>query len=138
MFYTSMLVVILGTVLYHVSQKLINPNVIPMASMSVTYAIALLFSLVSLFIFGKESAITSFKELNWASYTLGIVIFTLEIGFLFVYRSGWNINTAALFANIISAVILTFIGITIFKESISIKNIIGIVLSVIGMILMRK
>jgi len=35
------------------------------------------------------------RQLNWASYLLAFSIVGLEVGFLLVYRSGWNLGIAA-------------------------------------------
>lgn len=138
MYYFSMLLVIVATLFYHVSQKSINENISPVISMTVTYGVALILSIISIFFFQKNSISMSFKQVNWASFVLGFSIFIMEIGFLFVYRSGWNINIAGLFANVISAIIIIFIGIYIFRENLSLVNLIGILMSIMGLILMKK
>ncbi len=138
MYYFSMAIVIICTACYHLGQKLINENINPMVSMTATYLVALIVSIVSIFIFPSKNIVGSFRELSWPSYVLGIVVFGIEAGFLIAYRSGWNINVAPLFSNIISTLILVFLGLYIFKEQLSVTNMIGICLSVIGLILMKK
>ena len=138
MYYLSMIIVILASVLYHISQKSIGQNVSPMISMVITYTIALGLSLLAMIFFPSQNIIVSLKEINWASYILGIAIFAIEIGFLLVYRSGWSINITAIFANVITAIILIFFGVYFFKEQVSTTNIVGIVLSIAGLILMQK
>ncbi|WP_248479454.1 EamA family transporter [Tepidibacter aestuarii] len=133
-----MMLVIIATVFYNICQKSINENINPFASMIVTYSVALVCSIASALIFQNKNILVSFKELNWATYILGVAIFVLEIGFLLVYRSGWSINIAPLFANIITTLVLVFVGLYIFKEQLSITNIVGICLSVMGLILMKK
>lgn len=138
MYYFSMVLVVSATLFYHISQKSINENVSPGISMIVTYAVALSLSIIFLMITGNKSIAIEFKEVNWASYVLGIAIFVLEIGFLLVYRSGWNINIAGVFSNVVSGIILIFIGLIIFKENLSLTNVIGIVMSIFGLILINK
>ncbi|MTI46339.1 MAG: hypothetical protein FH761_00745 [Firmicutes bacterium] len=138
MYYISMIIVIAASVLYHISQKSIGENVSPIISMIVTYIVALVLSLIALIFFPSKDIVSSVKELNWASYVLGISVFAIEIGFLLVYRSGWSINVTALFSNIITTIILIFIGIYLLKEQISPVNMVGIGLSIIGLILMQK
>ncbi|WP_243414721.1 EamA family transporter [Sporosalibacterium faouarense] len=133
-----MIIVIAASVLYHISQKSIGENVSPIISMIVTYIVALVLSLIALIFFPSKDIVSSVKELNWASYVLGISVFAIEIGFLLVYRSGWSINVTALFSNIITTIILIFIGIYLLKEQISPVNMVGIGLSIIGLILMQK
>ena len=138
MYYSSMALVIICTACYHLGQKLINENINPMVSMTATYLVALIVSIVSIFIFPSKNIVASFRELSWPSYVLGIAVFGIEAGFLIAYRSGWSINVAPLFFNIISTLILVFLGLYIFKEQLSVTNMIGICLSVIGLILMKK
>ncbi|RKD21642.1 EamA-like transporter family protein [Caminicella sporogenes DSM 14501] len=138
MYHFSMILVIIASVFYHICQKSINENANPIVSMIATYGVALILSLFSIFFFPSKNIINSFKELNWASYILGISIFALEIGYLLVYRSGWNINVAAFFTNVITTIVLIFIGILFFKEKLTVTNVIGIVLSILGFILMKK
>lgn len=138
MYYFSMVLVIVCTAFYHVGQKFINENINPMVSMTATYLVALIVSIISIFIFPSKNIVGSFRELSWPSYALGIAVFGIETGFLLAYRTGWNINIAPLFSNIISTLILVFLGLYIFKEQLSVNNMIGICLSVIGLILMKK
>ena len=46
------------------------------------------------------------RQLNWASVLLAVSIVGLEVGFLLVYRSGWNIGLAAVLANVAASLIL--------------------------------
>lgn len=140
MYYFSMFLAVIASIFYHLSQKSINESINPVVSMTVTYAVALILSLIAVFFFSDKATITveSFKQLNWASYTLGFAVFVLEIGFLLAYRNGWNINIAGLFCNVLTAIVLIFIGIYIFKEQLSLVNTLGIALSIIGLVLMQK
>ncbi|MEJ8554822.1 EamA family transporter [Tepidibacter sp. Z1-5] len=138
MYYFSIILVITTSVLYHMCCKYINESVNPAVSMIGTYSVALIASILSIFIFQNKDIMLEFKKLNWASYTLGIAIFGVEIGFLLAYRNGWSINVAPLFVNIITAIILIFIGICFFKTRLSMINVLGICISVLGLILMNK
>ena len=139
LYYLSMILVIGSNVIYHICQKYTPEKINPMAAMVVTYATALSVSLIIFFIYpSRESFIDSFKEVNWASFVLGITIVGLEVGFLLVYRSGGNISLASLIANVILAVLLVPVGLLMFKEHISAKNVIGIVLSIIGIVFVSQ
>ncbi|MBU3174916.1 hypothetical protein KPL47_00880 [Clostridium estertheticum] len=135
----SMLMVILATVTYHICQKSINTSVNPAVSLIGSYGIAIITSTFAFIIMPHDHGlIESFKQLNPASYILGFSAFTLELGYFYVYRSGWNIAVAPIFANIITAVILILIGILIYKTKITLTNIMGIMLSIMGLILINK
>lgn len=136
LYYLSITLVILSNVFYHLFQKTIPADVNPIVSLIFTYGTALLASIIFFFIYpSKEGIAASFKHVHWASFTLGLAVVGLEIGFLLAYRAGWNISLAALFANVILAILLIPIGLLFYKESLSITNAVGIALSIIGIIL---
>jgi drug/metabolite transporter (DMT)-like permease len=62
----------------------------------------------------------------------------LELGFLLVYRAGWNVSVAALTAYVAVAVLLIPVGILLFKENISFLKVLGILFCVLGLILINK
>lgn len=139
LYFFSIALVILSNVFYHLFQKTIPGNVNPIVSLIFTYGTALLASIIFLFIYpSKEGIPASFRHVHWASFALGLAVVGLEIGFLLAYRAGWNISLAALFANVILAVLLIPIGLLFYKESLSIINVIGIAFSIIGIVLIAQ
>lgn len=78
------------------------------------------------------------RKINWASFALGASIIGLELGFLLAYRVGWNISIGSLIANTAVSLLLIPIGILLFKETLSITNIIGVLLCVSGLFLINK
>jgi len=134
-----MFLTILANIFYHISQKNIPEALNPVSSLIITYATALLGSFLLYPLFpSNEGIILSFKHINWSSFILGIALIGLELGFLLAYRSGWNISVAAIFSNSFVTILLVPIGIALFKENISVKNIIGVVICVAGLYLIQK
>ncbi|WML32714.1 hypothetical protein [Clostridium sp. OS1-26] len=139
MYYISMIITILSTALYNISQKSINQSINPFISMIITYITAIIFSVLALISFPTNLGISnSLKQLNWASYVLGLSAFGLEIGYLYVYRSGWNIAIAPIYVSIISTILLIVFGIFVYNTKITFTNGLGICVSIIGLILMNK
>jgi len=139
MYYLSIIITILATVLYNISQKSINESINPFISMIATYTIAIISSLIVLFFFPTNySIVSSLKQLNWASYVLGISALGLEIGYLYIYRSGWDIAIAPIYVSIISTIVLIVFGIFVYNNKITFTNSLGICLSILGIILMSK
>lgn len=137
LYYISIVLVIVCNVTYHLSQKAMPQNINPIAALVVTYATALVFSVVLLFVFPfKSNPLQSLKDANWASYLLGFAVVGLEAGFLLAYRSGWNVSTASLYSQVIVSVLLIPVGIILFKEGISLKTVLGIGFSIVGVVLM--
>lgn len=140
MYYMSMLIVILSNILYHISQKSISKTLNPMISMIVTYSTALIITSMLLLILPveKSSIATEIKSINWASVLLGLAAVGLEIGFLLVYRSGWNISFVAIFSNVVVMLLLIPVGMYFFKDKITPTNTLGIILSIVGILLIYK
>ncbi len=139
MYYIPLILTILANVLYHISQKNTPEKINPMFSLMITYGVALIISLILfLFMKGEVSIRENIKELNWASLLLGISIVMLELGFLLAYRFGWNIGTASIISTIVVTIALIPIGILFFKEEINLTNIVGIIISIIGIVLINK
>lgn len=140
MYYLSMGLVILSSIFYHVSQKAIPKTLNPLISMSITYATALLVTLMLVVLMPaeKSSFTVQLRTINWATYVLGFAIVGLELGFLLVYRTGWNISVAAILATVIVTVLMIPVGVLLFKEPFSGTKALGIVLSIAGIILINR
>lgn len=137
--YFPILIVILSSLCYHLFQKSMPSMLNPISALIVTYACALVVSIVSFFIFGpKTSLIESLRPANWASILLGFAVVGVELGFLMSYRLGWSISTAGLLSNTLVAILLIPIGVLLFKEKISFTTISGVMLCITGLILISK
>lgn len=138
MYYLSLIIASLAGVLYHVSQKSIHPKANPAVSMMITFSVALVGTIIWYLIDGSNNTwITDVKNTNWASFSLGLSLVGLEFGILLAYRSGWQISNFNLFFTFILAALLLPIGIMFFKETISMKTAIGMVVTIGGIVLMK-
>ena len=61
-----------------------------------------------------------------------------ELGFLLAYRSGWRISVAAVATNVAVTLLLVPIGIVIFKDHLSLRNVIGLIFCVLGLVLVVR
>jgi uncharacterized membrane protein len=138
-YYLPIVLVIASNVFYHLFQKMIPNNVNPMLSLIITYVTAALLSLMILPWCMKDTSLAAeVRKINWASFALGASLIGLELGFLLAYRVGWNISIGSLIANTAVSLLLIPIGILLFKETLSIPNIIGVLLCVSGLFLINK
>ena len=78
------------------------------------------------------------RQLNWASYALGLVVVLLEVGFLLAYRAGWKISVAAVYSNVAVGLLLLPIGYLFYREALTATNILGIALAVVALVLMSR
>ena len=75
------------------------------------------------------------KKLNWTSLALGVIIIGLEFGYILAYRAGWDVSRAPLVANCCLAVVLVFVGIFVFRESVTVKQIVGMAVCIAGLVI---
>lgn len=128
--------VVASNCFYNITTKKTPENANAFLSLAVTYAVAALVSFL-IFIFGYRnmSIGEEFKKLNWTAFTLGVIIIGLELGYILIYRAGWDVSRAPLVANCCLAIALIFIGAIFFREKITIKQLVGIAVSLIGMVI---
>ena len=132
------LIIVLSNILYNVCTKSTPSEVNAFAALSITYLIAAAVSFATFFITSKDKNIlTEFSKTNWTSFVLGVVIVGLELGYILAFRNGWAMNTASVTANITLAVALIFVSMIFYKESITLKQVAGIVLCGGGLILIN-
>lgn len=132
-------IIVFSNILYQICAKGIPPQMNTYASMTVTYAVATLFSAIMFFISTKGGNIfQQFKLSNWATVILGIVITGLEVGFIFAYKAGWKVSTLATVTNAFLAIALIFLGFFMYKEAITWSKIIGVIICLIGLWFIKK
>jgi uncharacterized membrane protein YdcZ (DUF606 family) len=135
-FYVPLFLTIGGSILYHIAQKSLPRTTNPLITMMLAYAVGiLLFVLCALFYHDPRPFLSSVKESNWAVFVVAVGAASIEIGFLLAYRVGWNISIAPVASSVAVALLLIPIGLLVFREHLSIGNVIGIMFCVVGLIL---
>lgn len=138
LFYFSITLAILSSALYHFSQKLIPADVNPLVSVTVTYLVSVGLCLILLVFLPPENGlVAALGQLNWATFLLAFSLVGLEVGFLLVYRSGWQIGLAAVLVNVVASLILVPLAIFIFKDKLSPINLIGILVCLAGLVMLN-
>lgn len=115
------------------------PNdVNPFGVLMITYiAAAVISSIIFVYAVGPSNIGTEMAKVNWLSIVLAFVVVGLEVGYLFVYRAGWKISNASVVANIGLACVLLIVGYFLYRENVSIRQIFGIIVCMIGLILIN-
>ena len=138
-FYFSFGLTVVGMILYHLSQKSVPPNANPFFVIVIAYvvgiALCVAFALISP---GRKNLLETFRESNWAVYTLGVAAALIELGFLLAYRTGWRISIAAVATNAAAAVVLIPVGLLVFKDHLSLRNVIGLIFCLVGLALVMR
>lgn len=127
--------VILSNCFYNVVTKKTPSDANVFLSLGVTYSVAAIFTFAVYFIGNWSSKLPDeIKKLNWTSLALGIVIVGIELGYVLAYRVGWDVSKAPLVANTCLAIALVIIGIIAFKETITAKQIVGMLICIVGLV----
>ena len=132
------LIVVLSNTFYNICMKSMPGDVNPFGALMVTYLIASIISaIVFVFMVKPSNVALELSKINLTSVILALAIVGLEIGYVFVYRAGWTVSTASVVANISLACVLIFVGYFLYKENVSINQIIGIIVCMFGLVLIN-
>jgi len=138
MFYISAGIVIIGAVSYQYLTKRIPVSLNPIVSMIGMYTVVLVLGAFLLLLFPPESGISlHFRQLSWIQLGLAVSTVMVALGFLLMYRYGWNLSTGNIVTGIFINIILVILGVTLLGEKINLLNAIGIALCILGVALMR-
>ncbi len=133
------LIVVSANTVYNISAKSSPTNISLFASLSLTYLVAMISSVIMYFLTNeKKDILLELSKANWTTYALGIAIVGLELGFLCIYRAGWKISTANLVVSITLTCVLMGVGLLLYKEALSLRQIFGIIICAVGLILIVK
>jgi len=138
-FYWPIAALVIFNIFYHLASKHTPAEVNAFAFLTITYIIAAVFSAIFYFFTNKEGNIFNhFQHINWATVVMSIAIVGLEIGAIYMYKLGWNLNTGQILYSSILAVALFLIGTLVYKEAFSVSKIIGIAVCLFGIFLINR
>ena len=130
-FYLPLVLAVGGMLFYHLAQKSIPKGINPFYAVTIAYVVGIIVLVVcALMLPGDKSFATSLKESNWAVFVVGAAAAAIEVGFLLAYRAGWRISVAAVATNVAVTLLLVPIGVAIFKDHLSVRNILGLIFCV--------
>lgn len=132
------LIVLLSNTFYNVCMKSMPNDVNPFGALMVTYLVAAIISaIIFVCVAGSSNIGVEISKINWTSVVLALAIVGLEVGYVFVYRAGWTVSTASVVANIGLACVLLFVGYFLYRENVSLNQIVGIAVCMVGLILIN-
>ena len=130
---------IASTVAYHVVLKMTPVGVNPLLSLMVTYgSVALLFAAVLVLAPGEFAWREELRQLNWTAIALALAIIGLDLGFILLYRTGFEVSLGALVTQTAAAMLLVGIGVLVFREKLDPSHGVGIVLCLAGLWLVNR
>jgi len=132
-FALAMAVAITGQVLYHFMQKQVAPGAHPVLALIAFYLGAAALSLPLFALFPLYTPLPqAVGELGGAVWGVAVAIVLIELGFLLAYRAGGSLSSAfVLSASVVTGALLV-IGLVVFKEAVSLKQIAGLGLCLAG------
>ncbi len=130
---------ILCTVGYHLVLKVTPAGVSPLLSLMLTYAlVTLVLGVILLLAPGAFDWRQELRHLNWTALALAVVIVGLDLGFLYLYRGGFEVSLGALVTQSAAAMLLLIVGVAVFREKLSAANVAGLVLCLAGLWLVNR
>ncbi len=128
--------IVVGVIIYHLSQKSIPAKADPFVALSVVYLISFLITVAALIVRGDlKKGAEMFRDQGWIPIVLlGVTAVAIELGYLYAYRTGWKISTTGITVSTFTAGALAVIGILWFKEQLSPLHAVGIALCVAGIV----
>lgn len=130
---------IVSTVGYHVVIKLTPGNVNPLLSLAATYAlVTALCAAGALWVPDGVPLKEAARQVNWTALGLAVVIVGLDLGFLMLYRTGFEVSLGQILTQAGAALGLVLLGVIVFRERIGLVQVAGIVLCVAGIWLISR
>ena len=132
-------IAIAATVGYHLVLKLTPASANPYLSLSVTYAVVAA-AFVGLYAVMPQGGTlrAEFSQLDWTAPVLGVVVVFLDLGFMMLYRGGFDVSLGQLITQSAGALLLLLVGVAFFKDKLSGANVAGIALCVAGFWLISR
>jgi drug/metabolite transporter (DMT)-like permease len=137
--FTWLVIAIVSTFGYHLVIKLTPGSVNPLLSLAVTYAtVTLLFSVAAVLVPDGAPLRESLRQVNWTALALAAVIIGLDLGFLLLYRSGFDLSLGQIVTQSAAALLLIGVGVAVFRERLTMANLAGIALCIAGLWLISR
>ena len=134
-----LVIAVFSTFGYHLVIKLTPASVNPLLSLAVTYAtVTLLFLGAALVVPDGEPLRDSLRQVNWTALALAGTIVGLDLGFLLLYRSGFDLSLGQIVTQSAAALLLIAVGVAVFRERLSLANVAGIALCIAGLWLISR
>ncbi len=137
--WAPLLLVVGGSVMYHLSAKSIPSTYDPMAALIGLYATALAGAVVVVAATrGAKTPLAPLRVWHPTIAMVGVGALLIEMGFLLAYRGGLAVGTTSVIANGIVAVLLVALGSWWFGEAFTTVKVVGVLLCLAGVALLQR
>lgn len=132
----SAAVAIASLAMYQIFIKTVPTELNPLIALVTFYVTALVCTLLAIKFAPIDAPHWSLSEFSWPAVAVGIAIVGIEIGYLFMYRSGWHLAAAPLIAVGGAAVVLIPVSVLVFRQPWSARYGFGILICLYGLYLL--
>lgn len=131
--------VIASNVVYQVCTKSVPGDMNPLASLTITYLVGAVASAILYFALNRGgNLVREYAKVNWAPFVLGVVIVGLEVGYIYAYKAGWPVSTAATVQSAFLAVALLALGLLAYHEALTVRKVIGVAICLVGLYFVNR
>ena len=132
-----LIMILVGGILYHVSQKSTPATVDPFLALCISFGLA---SLACLGLFAARDGFSSTQihRVSWTSVVLALALVLIESGYLVGYRAGLKLNVTSFVCNNLIALALVIIGAFLYRENFTVRTGSGMLLCVAGLLLLWR
>ncbi|MBI4428793.1 MAG: EamA family transporter [Ignavibacteriales bacterium] len=130
----SLPLIVIGVLIYHLSQKSVPRDAHPLVVFAVAYAFAAGLCLAIILATGEfKKGAHLLRSQNWFVVVLiAVSALAVEFGYLYAYRTGWRVSTTSITTSAFITTSLALIGVFWFKEHLTTLNVVGIALCLVG------
>ncbi len=132
MYYFSISIVIVTSVLYSLFQNLIPAGTNPVIALCCMY-IGGFICAVPFYFKTKKTVKKNKKSLGTRALLFGIINILIDLGFFLAFKSGWSVRYFNITTDIFILIFLTITSVAFYKEKLSIYNLLGVIISIVGL-----
>jgi drug/metabolite transporter (DMT)-like permease len=135
----SMVILVLSATVYQLAAKFVPAGLSSWHVFTTVYLIGGLLCITAGFLdTSKQTFWEALRGSNWAVIVLGFAVVGIETGYLLAFRAGWKLSITGVFSNVAAATLMLPVGVLLLKERLSLVNVIGLILAVVGLILVTR
>lgn len=128
----ALLTAVVGTIGYHLAQRQVTSDASPALVLVAAYLVgAAICGLLLITLFPSRSAVR--EQLTWPVLALGVTVVLIEVGFVWMYRSGWTLATGGLVVNVLATIALATVGVLAFGERLDWTTVAGAAICLVGL-----
>ena len=133
MFYIAPTIVLLGAVSFHYFAGRIPTSLNPIVAVTATYVAIAIIAACLIPLFPSDGVLAKqVRQLSWIQIAMAISVILLDIGFILMYRNGWDISTGNLVTSVFTNIALLLIGALIIGDKATLTNIAGVLICIAG------